>query len=103
MSHFKELGVYVESKPTETRLLYHMMLLYLDQDELIYPAAARTASLIGFLRNSFGVSPESAQEVEGYMAAEILRNNLGLQTIRDELAEAINRRATAYAAKNKTA
>jgi len=102
MSIFSQLGIDVNSKPAETRTLYHMMLLYLDNDEVICPAAARTASLMGFLNTtdsgwtlpptSQSVSPEFAKEVDGYFAMEIFRNYRGLEEIRDELVEAINAR-----------
>ena len=101
-SIFAQLGINVDAKPAETQTLYHMTLLYLDNEEVICPAAARTASLIGFLGTtdsgwtlpptSQAVSSEFAKEVDGYFAMEIFRNYRGLEDIRDELVEAINER-----------
>lgn len=101
-SIFAQLGIDVNAKPVETQSLYHMMLLYLDNEEIICPAAARTASLIGFLETtdsgwtlpptSQAVSSNFAEEVDGYFAMEIFRNYRGLEDIRDELVEAINAR-----------
>ena len=103
MSIFAQLGIDVNAKPDETQRLYHMMLLYLDNEEVICPAAARTASLMGFLETTDGgwtlpptsqvVSPNlAAKEVDGYFAMEIFRNYRGLEHIRDELVKAINAR-----------
>ena len=99
MNLFYALEIDVESKPTETGRLYHMMLLYLDHDEAICPAVARTANLIGFLDSldrgltlpSAGaeISKQSAEDVDGYMALEISRNHVGMKAIHDEIAEAI--------------
>ena len=98
MNLFHALEIDVRAKPTETGRLYHMMLLYLDHDEAICPAVARTANLIGFLDSldrgltlpSTGteISKQSAEEVDGHMATEISRN-LGMKTIHDEIADAI--------------
>src|SRR6267142_5694559 len=93
MNLFHALEIDVEAKPTETGRIYHMMLLYLDHEEAICPAAARTANLVGFL-DSLGrgwtlpptdaeISKQSAEEVDGYMAIEISRNHLGMKTIHD--------------------
>jgi hypothetical protein len=75
------------------------MLLYLDHDEAICPAAARTANLIGFLDSLGGgrtlppanaeISKQVSEDVDGYLAIEILRNPLGLKDIHDEIADAI--------------
>ena len=98
MNLFYALEIDVESKPTETGRLYHMMLLYLDRDEAICPAVARTANLIGFLDSLdrgltlppvSEISKQSVEDVDGYMAIEISRNHLGMKTIHDEIAEAI--------------
>jgi hypothetical protein len=96
---FGALGIDVNSKLADVRRLYFMMLLYLDRDEAICPAGARTASLIGFLDSlgsgwvlpptSAPVSRKFAEEVDGYVAAELLRNHLGLNDIREELLRAI--------------
>jgi len=101
MNLFHALEIDVESKPAENRRLYHMMMLYLDHDEAICPAAARTANLIGFL-DSLGrgrtlpptnveVSEQFAEEVDGYMATEISRNHLGMKTIHDEIVDALSK------------
>jgi hypothetical protein len=100
---FHTLGIDVKSKPADVQRLYFMTLLFLDHEEVICPAEARTASLIGFLDSldagwtlpptSVAVSKEFAEEVDGYVAAEILGNHLGLQDIRDELVNAINTRS----------
>jgi hypothetical protein len=99
MNIFQAIGIDVESKSVETRRIYNMMLLYLDRDETICPSEARTASLIGFLDSlgsgwtlpptSVSVSKEFAEEVDGYMAVEIFGNHLGMEDIRDEIANAI--------------
>ena len=98
MNLFHALEIDVESKPTETGRLYHMMLLYLDHDEAICPAVARTANLIGFLDSLdrdltlptvSEISKQSAEDVDGYLALEISRNHLGMKTIHDEIADAI--------------
>jgi hypothetical protein len=98
MNLFHALEIDVESKPTETGRLYHMMLLYLDHDEAICPAVARTANLIGFLDSLdrgltlpavSEISKQSAEDVDGHMALEISRNHLGMKTIHDEIADAI--------------
>src|SRR5258706_7860914 len=99
MNLFHALEIDVESKPTETGRLYHMMLLYLDHDEAICPAVARTANLIGFLDSldrgltlpstDTEISKQSADDVDGHIALEISRNHLGMRTIHDEIAEAI--------------
>lgn len=99
MNLFYALEIDVESKPTETGRLYHMMMLYLDHDEAICPAAARTANLIGFLDSldrgwtlpptNVEVSERLAEEVDGCLAIEISRNHLGMKTIHDEIADAI--------------
>jgi hypothetical protein len=99
MNLFHALQIDVDSKPAEKRRLYHMMMLYLDRDEAICPAASRTASLSGFLDslNSGRIpAPEnaevpkpSAEEIDGHMAIEISRNHLGMKTIHDEIADAI--------------
>jgi hypothetical protein len=74
------------------------MLLYLDHDEAICPAVARTANLIGFLDSLdrgltlpavSEISKQSAEDVDGHMALEISRNHLGMKTIHDEIADAI--------------
>src|SRR5258705_2607843 len=99
MNLFRALEIDVAAKPVETGRLYHMMLLYLDHDEAICPAAARTASLIGFL-DSLGrgwtmpptgaeVPKKLAEEVDGYLATEILRNHLGLKDVHDEIRGAL--------------
>jgi hypothetical protein len=104
MSLFETMGINIESKPEEQRRLYHMMLLYLDHEEVVCPWEARTASLIGFL-DSLGtgwqlpaasdhVSKKFAKEVDGWMAVEIFRNHLGLKDIHDEIQEAIARAAS---------
>ena len=99
MNLFYALEIDVESKPTETGRLYHMMLLYLDHEEAICPAVARTANLIGFLDSldrgltlpsiDAEASDQLAEEVDGYLAIEISRNHLGMKTIHDEIAGAI--------------
>ena len=99
MNLFHALEIDVESKPTETGRLYHMMLLYLDHDEAICPAAARTANLIGFLESldrgwtlpptNVEVAEQLAEEIDGYLATEISRNHLGMKDIHDEIADAI--------------
>jgi hypothetical protein len=101
MNLFGALQIDVESKPAEKRRLYHMMMLYLDHEEAICPAAARTANLIGFLDSldrgwtlpptNVEVSDQLAEDVDGYMATEISRNHLGMKTIHDEIANAIAR------------
>ena len=99
MNLFHALDIDVESKPVETGRLYHMMLLYLDSEEAICPAAARTATLIGFL-SSLGTdralppadveaSRQISQDVDGYMADEIACNHLGMKAIHDEIADAL--------------
>lgn len=103
MNIFRTLGIDLNSKPADVQRLYSMTLLFLDDEHVICPAEARTASLIGFLDSlnsgwalpptSTPVSKEFAAEVDGYMAVEILRNHLGLQNIRDELVDAINTRS----------
>ncbi len=99
MNLFGALQIDVESKPAEKRRLYHMMMLYLDRDEAICPAASRTASLSGFLDGlANGGTPAptrvevpkpSAEEIDGHMAIEISRNHLGMKTIHDEIADAL--------------
>jgi hypothetical protein len=99
---FDQLGIDVKAKPADVQRLYFMMLLYLDNEEVICPAAARTASLIGFLDTtgagwampptSQTVTPEFAKDVDGYFAMEIFRNYRGLEDIHTELVDAINRR-----------
>src|SRR5258706_3339798 len=99
MNLFHALEIDVEAKPTEAGRLYHMMLLYLDHDEVICPAAARTANLIGFLESlergwklpsaDVEVSKQVAEEIDGHMATEISRNHLGMKTIHDEIADAL--------------
>ena len=98
MNLFGALEIDVESKPAEKRRLYHMMMLYLDHDEAICPAAARTANLIGFLDSLdrgltlptvSEISKQSAEDVDGYMAIEISRNHLGMKDVHDEIADAI--------------
>jgi hypothetical protein len=100
---FRALNIDVDAKPAEVRKRYYMMLMYLDKEEYICPAAARTATLIGYLDTlgsgwqlpptSVSVSKEFAEEVDGYLAVELLRNHLGLNDIRTELVTALNRRA----------
>jgi hypothetical protein len=100
MNIFRTLQIDLDSKPVDTRRLYHMMLLYVDEEEIACPAAARTASLIGFLDTlgtgwalpptSVAVSQEFVKEVDGYVAMEIFRNHLGLKDICDEIVNAIN-------------
>jgi hypothetical protein len=99
MNIFQALGIDVKSKSIETQRIYNMMLLYLDREETICPSEARTASLIGFLDSlrsgwtlppaSVSVSEDFAEEVDGYMAVEIFGNHLGMEDIRDEIANAI--------------
>jgi hypothetical protein len=99
MNLFHALEIDVESKPVEAGRLYHMMLLYLDHDEAICPAAARTTTLAGFLDSlgcgwtmpptSAEVSKQFAEEVDGYLATQISRNHLGMKTIHDEIRDAI--------------
>jgi hypothetical protein len=97
---FESLGIDIKAKPTDQRRLYAVMLVYLDQDEVIYSSGARTAMLIQFLDScksgwtlppaSEPVSSEFAKDIDGYVAVEILGNNLGIKDIRDELIDAIN-------------
>ena len=97
---FESLGIDIKAKPTDQRRLYTMMLVYLDQDEVIYSSGARTAMLIQFLDScksgwtlppaSEPVSSEFAKDIDGYVAVEILGNNLGIKDIRDELIDAIS-------------
>jgi hypothetical protein len=98
MNLFGALQIDVESKPAEKRRLYHMMLLYLDREEAICPAASRTASLSGFLDSLGGGAPlepgsedskSSAEDVDRRIAIEISRNHLGLKAIHDEIAAAL--------------
>jgi hypothetical protein len=103
MGIFSQLGIDLNSKPAEVRPLYHMTLLYLDNEEVVCPAGARTASLIGFLDTtdagwvlpptSRPVTPELAKEVDGFFAVECFRNYRGLDDIRNEITEAIGRRS----------
>ena len=100
MRTFKSLGIDIQSKPIEQRRLYTMMLVYLDREEAICPAGARTAMLIGMLESldtgwilppaSQAVSLEFSKEIDGYVSLEIFRNNLGISDIRDEIRNAIN-------------
>jgi hypothetical protein len=102
MNIFAQLGIDVSAKPSEMQTLYHMTLLYLDKEEVICPAAARTASLMGFLGTTDAgwtlpptsqvVSSDFAKEVDGYFAMELFRNYRGLEEIHRELVEAINAR-----------
>ena len=97
---FESLGIDIKSKPIDQRRLYTVMLVYLDQDERIYSSGARTAMLIQFLDScnsgwtlppsSEPVSSEFSKDIDGYVAVEILGNNLGIKDIRDELIDAIN-------------
>ncbi len=96
MNLFGALEIDVESKPVEKRRLYHMMLLYLDHEEAICPAASRSASLRGFL-DRIGAplepgsehSEPSALEVDHLLAVEVSRDHLGMKAIHDEIADAI--------------
>ena len=100
MRTFNSIGIDIQSKPIDQRRLYTMMLVYLDREEVICPAGARTAMLIGLLESfdtdwvlppaSQPVSLEMAEEIDGYVSVEILRNNLGISDIRDEIRKAIN-------------
>jgi hypothetical protein len=95
MAVFRGLQIDMESKSPEQRRLYNMVLLYMDQEEYICPAAMRTASLIGFLETtgsgwalpptSVPVSNEFAGQVDGYMAMEFFRNYSGIEDIHNEL------------------
>ncbi len=101
MDVFRALEIDIDSKPADMKKLYHMMLLYLDREEVICPSEARTASLIGFLDGlgsgwtlpptSMSVSKEFAEEVDGYVAVELFRNHLGLKDIYDEIETAMER------------
>jgi hypothetical protein len=99
MNLFRALEIDVESKPVETGRLYHMMLLYLDHDEAICPAAARTASLSGLLGSlgcgwtppttSVEAPKQFAEEVDGHLSVEISRNHRGIKDVHDEIRDAI--------------
>lgn len=101
MNIFRALQIDVDSKPAESQRLYHMMLLYMDDKEMICPGAARTASLIGFLDSlgsgwvlpptSHVISKEFAEQVDGYVAMEIFRNHLGMKDIQDEITKAMEK------------
>ena len=100
MNIFRTLQIDLDSKPVDKQRLYLMMLLYVDEEEIVCPAAARTASLVGFLDTlgtgwalpptSVAASKEFAKEVDGYVAVELFRNHLGLKDIRDEIVNAMN-------------
>jgi len=100
-SLFRALQIDIDSKPQDQQRLYHIVLLYLDSNEVICPAEMRTASLIAFLAttgsgwtlppNTEPVSGEFAKEVDGYMAMEIFRNYSGIEAIHNELRGAMAR------------
>jgi hypothetical protein len=84
------------------------VLLYIDDQEVICPAAMRSASLIGFLETtgsgwalpptSVPLTPEFAKEIDGYMGMEIWRNHFGMEDIHKELQAAIAKTNAALAA-----
>jgi hypothetical protein len=104
ISVFNSIEIDIYKKPTESQRLYFMVLIWLDNEEFICPAGARTATLIGFLDSlgsgwqmpptSEAVSADFAKDVDNYMALEVFRNNLGLGDIRKEIVDAINSHGT---------
>lgn len=102
MRIFDSIGINIKAKPIEQGRLYNLMLVYLDKDEVICPSGARTAMMIGLLESfdtgwtlppsSQSVTAEFAQEIDGYVALEIMQNKLGIKDIRDEIVDALNAR-----------
>lgn len=99
MRIFSAIGIDIKAMPIERSRLYTAMLIYLDKDETICPSGARTATLINFLKgldsdwvlppSTQVVSEEFANEIEGYVALEVMRNNSGIGDICEELKTAI--------------
>ena len=100
MRIFSAIKIDINAMPIERQRLYTAMLIYLDSEEVICPSGARTATMINFLESlssgwilppvSQVVSKEFAKEIDGYVALEIMRNNLGVGDIFNELKTAIN-------------